>query len=874
MLLSNSDKGEPVIFCLRDAMARAVLVVFVAFSALLIWTPPSHSIALHLKMRSHAGTGGEIFFRSSDARFTPAEKVAFRIEADGKWHDYIIPHSQPDSVDSIRIDPGSSAGLVEIRSLEIKRDGESRTYDADAIYTRLGKSHQAQIMLDRGVVSAYLLGGDPYLEVHLPGVVSKTPWRTRGLFYLLIPFCTGLCWLILEHVCGRIRRRVGSVFSRGGRRYFADSALTLTPAIIATALAIIVTALAFVGLKLNQSSIGVWNGLYGEASESASIEISEPKLIRSDEWRVLTPWVLNQVGLGGPHQNPNVGGDSAPLLASLPVSGIIGAPHLKYLGFKMLGIDYGFSWWWAYKAFGLVFSFFWLFLLLTRGKLAVSLLGALWIYGSSYTQWWFSSALPEILIAFALGVVGALHVLTSNRRSFIAIGAILVTYAAMNLLLNLYPPYILPLGYLGVVIVAGCALDSDNRVAEKNTLSGSKVVAACAASTAFFVYAFLYYREAAPSIQSMLHTYYPGHRISNAGGVPLVRLADGFFEAFRTTEASFPKLPVSYNASEASSYLLLFPLALIILPSRLWISRKQRLVQMLIAFIMLTIIWISVPLPADLNAVAHALGWGIVTPKRAMMALGIASIVLYVVLFGRRHAFAVSVQPIVQWALIGAVTLAVAGYGFELRHIDPGFFTLPRIALGSAVAGLLCAGLALASLRLVVAGVAILLIPGLGVNPLTSGTSALTKEPVSGAALNASNSNDRWLVVGDNILAQALKARGLHVVGGTNYLPDKTLMHILDRNGIHAPVWNRYATIRFRSDPGSVEPDFRLLRADQIMVDVDVCGPAIRALKITRIAYTQQVPQADLRCLGSIPAIPGSAVRLFMLRPDPRYDSN
>src|SRR5690606_4251866 len=160
------------------------------------------------------------------------------------------------------------------------------------------------------------------------------------------------------------------------------------------------------------------------------IDLGSPRHIRSDEWKVHTPWVLNQVLAGSPSVNNNLGGATAPLVASAPVADAVGWPNFKYFGFRFLDIERGYSWFWSYKSFGLAFSFLWLLLILTRGNLPASLAGTVWIYFSSYTQWWFSSALPEIMTAFALGTTGALYGLYSKMRLMMGVGAALMVYAA------------------------------------------------------------------------------------------------------------------------------------------------------------------------------------------------------------------------------------------------------------------------------------------------------------------------------------------------------------------------------------------------------------------------------------------------------------
>ena len=60
-------------------------------------------------------------------------------------------------------------------------------------------------------------------------------------------------------------------------------------------------------------------------------------------------------------------------------------------------------------------------------------------------------------------------------------------------------------------------------------------------------------------------------------------------------------------------------------------------------------------------------------------------------------------------------------------------------------------------------------------------------------------------------------------------------------------------------------PRFELIHPDQYRVVVDVCSSAMQDLGITHVAYTIEVPTADLRCLTPLDAPDDSGVRLFRL---------
>src|SRR5690606_33263415 len=111
--------------------------------------------------------------------------------------------------------------------------------------------------------------------------------------------------------------------------------------------------------------------------------------------------------------------------------------------------------------------------------------------------------------------------------------------------------------------------------------------------------------------------------------------------------------------------------------------------------------------------------------------------------------------------------------GWRLREADTSFFTWRVIAIGTLVATLIAIGIARGKTAWFATGVAILALPAITVNPLTSGLSSIMDKPVLQAAQRQGGApGDRWIAIGDNSFAQGLKATGLNVWGGTHLLPD------------------------------------------------------------------------------------------------------
>ncbi len=640
--------------------------------------------------------------------------------------------------------------------------------------------------------------------------------------------------------------------------------LIVAPRALALAIGVLCASVLYIVLNLHQSSIGVWEELFPAKPANQLVDLGTPKHIRSDEWNTQTPWVLNEVLRGKRTHNLSIGGEKAPLLAAVPVLDFSAIAQAQFYGFYLFDPATGFSWWWAYKTFGLALSFFWLFLLLTRGNIAAAALGTMWVYGSSFTQWWLSSNLPELLIAFALATIGSMYLLFARRRIMIGAGAALVAYSVLNLLLHLYPPFIVPLAYLGAAILAGLMLEP-GRLAQIRERLGWRASCLIAAVLVVSLIGGNYLREAMPTMVAMADTIYPGHRVSGGGDFPLTRLLYGFFEVFRVGEKNVPLPPA--NASEASSFIILVPLLLLSLPFVAFVKRKNALLTALVLYCLVVGLWISVPLPRVVETAMQVIGWSWSPPLRSVLGLGMGSIVATTVLFSRVHDGTIELHPAAARGMVPILVLScLLLFGWVLHGMDPVFFTPALVLMASAVVAVMTAGIVFGRTVLFAAGLVVAVAPALMVNPLVSGLSAIEDKPVLLAAKHQGGAvNDRWAVVGAFVFSQGLKAQGLEVITGSQMIPDRKLSHLLDPQEKYKNIWNRYAHVVLRSNPEKISPEYELGTPDLYVIELNVCGGAMRQLGVTNIAYTDPVPASDLKCLIPLDAPADSGVRLFRL---------
>jgi hypothetical protein len=282
--------------------------------------------------------------------------------------------------------------------------------------------------------------------------------------------------------------------------------------------------------------------------------------------------------------------------------------------------------------------------------------------------------------------------------------------------------------------------------------------------------------------------------------------------------------------------------------------------------------WTSLAMPEFARMVLAKTGWVLSPGPRSIIGIGIASIIATVIAVEGLRSGKIKLRADLPTAVIVIATMVVVLlYGFYLRSLDPVFFTHARILCGTMLCAMFAASITYGSSRLFAASVAFVVAAPMLVNPLQSGISSISEKPVLLQAVKLSGDrNEKWLVIGDFVVAQGLKANGLAVVGGSQFLPEPKMIEALDSTLGYKPIWNRYAHFIFRSSPGTSKPVFVSPQGDVVEVSVDVCSSNVAKLGVTRIAYAGEVPEQDKKCLRMLPSTQDSGIKFAALLPAPK----
>ncbi len=621
-----------------------------------------------------------------------------------------------------------------------------------------------------------------------------------------------------------------------------SSALWLTdsPRFLVFSFTLILSAVCVYG-KVHLSSIGVWGAHLKPDAKIPGLIYGTPRAIRSDEWMLGVPWQLSQAATNPPWatNNPSVGPDTAALLVGLPTRHWTAIFRPAHWGFYFLDLERGFSWMWIWRSVVLFSALLILFLELSAGSFACGLAGTLWIFFSAFTQWWLASV-AEMLTYFAIACVALRYVYVGRSLVTVLTASAALLISSVGFGLCLYPPFQVPLAYLGVALLPfltqGVLATRRPGVWLRLVLLGGILVVALAVVMMFMI-------DNAAVVALMEQTVYPGRRVSLGGELSMWRYVAALFERSYTHEVF---APLAGNVCEASTFILLWPVSLLMLP---FMSERGDLLRCipLVLYLILTTLWglfgISEPL-------ALVSGWSFVPTGRAFLGWGLGGAALSIIVMNRAN-----LAPwFVRWIYLLSATLFLIWSVSEFPARFPSGIPLAELQY---TAIWIIAGVAALVFRLpwglVAALFIVCVLPHSQVNPVMRGLSVISDVPLLQAIRRFDpNREGRWAVFGSLLHAQLAKTTGRNVVNGSQYVPDLQALKMLDPEGMNAGTYNRYAHTVFSIATVGLPPRFNLLAPDTWELQVDPCDQHFKSFGVRYLVWQNYAASRSFDCYERI----------------------
>jgi hypothetical protein len=627
--------------------------------------------------------------------------------------------------------------------------------------------------------------------------------------------------------------------------------------------------IAAVAFRLNGSSSLTWNEHLHDAGNRGGLLLAEPQQVRSDEWMVWTPAAISQYEHGFPAENPSLGAGKAPFLYSLPVLHYTMCFRPQLWGFFIFDVEWGYAWYWNVKVFGLLASVFVLLWMLTRSTL-LSLFGSLSLFFSSYVQWWFSCPpmLPEMISSWALALVGALLLVQRRGGRTKCVGGAAFVIGTANFILCLYPPFQIPLVYLGVLMFAAFLYGGDNGTRPQVTRRGAITLAgACLAVAALLVPFFI---ELRPTLEILSGTSYPGNRRSQGGELDWMAVFSGVMNFFNSNSAFPDKLGQPNGA--ANFYPLWIPFLLFTGRDLLAQPRKHAVALAALAVVVVMTVYALCPLPqwfCNVTLLSYC------TEVRALLAIGVANVVFVVFTLPvlKERVAAMRAGSTLLGAGVGACLLCL--YLWCAEPMNPGFLTTPRILTFFGIgAAILITLLRAPAPAFVAAFVSLLAVSNALVNPVMTGLDPLTRSGpgVIIKDLVRQNPGAAWAAFESNPNSEFLMALGATVISGVKTVPDLEFYRALDPAATELKVYNRYSfgLFTFAKDRNAVELQSGGFPTH--LVKIHPLHPALQARGVTFFVFPRAFVDPAREGVELVHALPQRRMFIYTVAREPALE--
>jgi hypothetical protein len=647
---------------------------------------------------------------------------------------------------------------------------------------------------------------------------------------------------------GLKRERFGSVVRVLRQRRWSFPLLLLLP------------LLALTIMGIHGSSVGMYNRLlFGPAYEDPDLLFGKPQVIRSDEWLVVTPYIVSQANNGYPRVNPDLAyGQDMSLVVNVPYRewSVVFKPH--NLAFLVLPLEnaYAFQWWFLGYLLIVACYFFILELVPGRKKLAALLSVALFL--SPFVQWWYQASVLATLAFSFFALIAFMRLLRTQLPIARAGWMLALVYVLTCFALIMYPPFQIATALAAGVFGAGYLIDHARRRGLRSTLPALGFLAAGIVVTGVIVATFFLTRL--DTIRTILGTVYPGERVVETTGYPPSLLFSThllpLLQSSARAESYFA------NQSEASNFLFISPFLLVPSLYVLILDRRRGdRMDMPLAFVSVGIAVLTARmLIGGFDRLFALFLLDEVSSFRLLIGIGLLGFI-QVALLHRRMDPGERPPPILAWAVATTAGTIFISTGFLVSARNPGFVSnaFLILALSLAVAAIIF----LYSTGRFVAATVLLAAFSLGavfrVNPLYQGLDPLTDSNLTKAMTSATVDDRAWIVVDDIALEQVPLGLGLRSFSGTFAYPQLDVWRVIDPGKKQEDIYNRYAHVVFVSDADSLE-----LRApDYFAVPFEGCSRFVTEHKIGYVLSPTLLDDDPCLTLESIVRYPITTLHIY-----------
>jgi len=448
------------------------------------------------------------------------------------------------------------------------------------------------------------------------------------------------------------------------------------------------------------------------------------------------------------------------------------------------------------------FSFELCYILTRKTNKAIALVGASLIILSTYYMWW---SFATYLFSAQAAVVLFYYLIHAKQPIFRAFFGFWTAIFGSYFVIQFYPAWQVPVGYVFLCILLYFLFEARSKFKEYKKVD----ILIFLGSFIFLVAvigAFLY--DSREYIMAITNTVYPGKRVVS-GGASLRKL-------FNYVPALFYSFIETQNPSETSMMINFFPLPILL--NIYYMIRTKKINPLATSLILISLIfslYCAIPLPAWLTKVlmfSHS------TPNRMVDIIALVQIFLLVIALTR---YDIEKQiKVLHAVLLTAPVMIYTGYVASKTY--KAVVGMPNIIIGCAVLGILIVMLMSFKkpiiIRITTAMIFLICaVTSLTILPISKSLDVVYSKPISIKiqAIVEADPDAKWLSLNSLVDSGFLVANGAPTINSVQVIPNFELWELLDSNGEHEDIYNRYAHLFVEISAEKTLPE---LKQDDLIV--------------------------------------------------------
>lgn len=583
-------------------------------------------------------------------------------------------------------------------------------------------------------------------------------------------------------------------------------------------------------LEFNGSSFRIWEEIITGKASAPLIGVNRG--IRSDEWMVFTPMALSQyVNPLGSFNYFNSLLRATPtdlfMVYGQAVKDIAMIFRPFQIGYLFLSEGKGMAFFWCGRIIALFLVSFEFGRFLTKDQKALSVAYAALLTFSPVVQWWFSvNGFVEMLIAGQLMIVLTDHYIDDHEALWKkAVYPLSFFICAGIFAFTLYPSWQIPLAFIFFAIFVWILVTKRKSICI-SIIDGFFLGLGALILITVSAHVF---SQSWDTIQTVIHTTYPGNRMDN-GGKGFIGLLNYPLSVYFSVKTKC----LNQNVCEESFFYDFFPLGLLFSLYAIFKEKKKDGVSIiLLIFCIIFIVRLIVPWPEWMSKFTLM---SKVSYNRLVVIVSWINLLLLI-----RGISLVQNENINQknpWLFVratiafSAVMLLIATI-IQKNYVSPMIFVFAFGVLTLGTLGIFLYHRSYGKKLMLVGILVICFFSGMTVNPLNRGLDTVKSQSLYQNIVQTNEKNDIWIVESGLIpLGNYPVMAGAATINSTNTYPNMEKWRTLTSDTVYHDIINRYAHIVVNINP---EVDFmiRLHQFDVVLIDMN--PSYLKKLKVTKI---------------------------------------